>query len=33
MPPETIVVENSNGGKKLLNYSKYTKNLNPNAHV
>jgi hypothetical protein len=33
MPPEIIVVGNYNGGRKLLNYPKYTKDLNPNAHV
>jgi hypothetical protein len=26
MPPETLIVGNSNGGRKLLNYPKYTKN-------
>jgi hypothetical protein len=33
MPPMIIVVGNSNGGKKFLNYPKYTKNSDPNAHV
>jgi len=28
-----VAVGNSNGGNKFLNYPKYTKNLDPNAHV
>lgn len=33
MPLMTIVIGNSNGDKKFLNYPEYTKNLDPNTHV
>jgi hypothetical protein len=32
-PLMTITIGNFNGGKKLLNCPKYTKNSDPNAHV
>jgi len=33
MPPMIITTGNYDGGKKLLNYPKYTKNSNVDVHV